>query len=83
MQNEQMHSTAFKLINKMFINDPDGYTKTGHEPRRWPLGADSHHVWKANETVSSRELQKLQKSALKVIIEIYTMNVVMQFQSMN
>ena len=25
MQNEQMHSTAFKLINKMLINDPDGY----------------------------------------------------------
>ena len=32
------------------------------------MGADSHHVWKANETVSSGELQKLQKSAVKKII---------------
>ena len=47
---------AFKLTNKMFIN-----AKTGHDPRRWPLGADSHNVRKANETVSSGELQKLQK----------------------
>ena len=61
MQKEQMHSTAFKLINKMFINDPDGYAENGYEPRRGLLGADSHHVWKANETVSSGELLKLQK----------------------
>ena len=32
---------------------------------------NSHNVWKANETASSGELQKVQKGALKEIIKIY------------
>ena len=31
----------------------------------------SHNVWKENETVSSGELQKQEKSAFKEVIEIY------------